>query len=357
MAHRPPPLRDRGPATGGPFLSSRIEIDTQGQLAKRTISSRNGSLFDPRLVERRGIWDADDLVGVGKCLFCGNADCREVAVRQDGLVIHECASCGLAFVDPRPSPQQLAHYYSEGYFSGAKDFFHGKDYCLERDKAIRNEAVTGYREVVNHLDLSGKKVLDVGCASGALLYLMRERCAGELVGIDSAEYPIAFGVEHYGIDLRCSDLEKAQLPEAHFDLITLIDVIEHVEGINTFMAELRRVLKPGGHIFIITPNYSAYSFARHEWTCLYKDFEHLQYFSEQSLGEVSRSVGIRLLKTWTDSVPFRVFEYPQLYKSGVHRLLHPRVATRNRIAEMRYQRALSTQPIAGASMNVILQAI
>lgn len=317
----------------------------------------NGSLFEPRRVTSLGIWDPNELVTMGHCLFCGNHDCPEVAIRRDGLVVHECATCGLAYVDPRPSPKQLSRYYSDGYFSGAKDFFHGKDYCLERDRGIREGNVTGYREIIAHLDLAGKAVLDVGCASGALLYLLRERHARELVGIDSAEYPIGFGIEHYGLDLRCTALEQAQLPNAHFDLITLIDVIEHVEDVNSFMAELRRVLKPGGNVFIITPNYLALSLARDEWTCLYKDFEHLQYFSEQSLREVCRSVGIRILKSWTDSVPFRVFEYPRLYKSGAHRLLHPRVATRNSIAEMRFRRAYSTQPMTGASMNVVLQGI
>jgi 2-polyprenyl-3-methyl-5-hydroxy-6-metoxy-1,4-benzoquinol methylase len=279
-----------------------------------------------------------------------------VAVRQDGLVIHECAACGLAYIDPRPSSEQLARYYSEGYFNGAKDFFQNKDYCLERDNGIRNKDVTGYREIVNHLDLSGKSVLDIGCASGALLYLMRECGAREVVGIDSAAYPIAFGVDNYGLDLRCTDLENAMLPDAHFDLITLIDVIEHVENLHSFLTELRRVLKPSGYLLIITPNYLSYFLARDQWTCLYKDFEHLQYFSEQSLREVFRSTGIRIMKSWTDSVPFRMFQYPRIYENGVHRLLHPRVATKNGIAEMRYQRALSRHHMAGASMNVILKA-
>ena len=78
-------------------------------------------------------------------LFCGSRDSHEAAIRKDGLVIKECSNCGLAFVDPRPSPRQLAQYYDVGYFNGAKDFFHGKDYCLERDKSIRTGAVTGYQ--------------------------------------------------------------------------------------------------------------------------------------------------------------------------------------------------------------------
>lgn len=270
--------------------------------------------------------------------------------------MRECSACGLAYIDPRPSSEQLARYYSEGYFNGAKDFFQNKDYCLERDNGIRNKDVTGYREILNHLDVSGKKVLDVGCASGALLYLMREHGASEVVGIDSAAYPVTYGVENYGLDLRCSDLENAQLPDAYFDLVALIDVIEHVENLHRMLADLRRAVRPGGHLFIITPNYSSYSLARDQWTCLYKDFEHLQYFSEQSLREVFRSVGIRLVKSWTESVPFKIYEYPHLYKSGIHRLLHPRVAAKNTLAQIKYKRALSTQLCAGSNLIAVLRA-
>lgn len=337
-------------------MSSGIQTKTSQSYPERAVPSRNGTLFEPRVVERLGIWNVADLVSVGKCFFCNNEGGREVAVRQDGLVIHECAGCGLAYVDPKPSPEQLVQYYTDGYFSGAKDFFHGKDYCLERDKGIRDRTVTGYREIITHLDLEGKAVLDVGCASGALLCLLRQRRASELVGIDSAEYPIAFGIEHYALDLRCSSLETAQLPSAHFDLVTLIDVIEHVENLNSFMVEVRRVLKPGGHLFIITPNYLSYSLARQDWSCLYKDFEHLQYFSEQSLREVCASVGIRLLKSWSDSIPFRTLEYPHLYKSGVHRLLHPWVAAQNSLAQIRYRQAVATQAWAGSNLIAILRA-
>jgi 2-polyprenyl-3-methyl-5-hydroxy-6-metoxy-1,4-benzoquinol methylase len=319
-------------------------------------SSPNSRLFDAALVKRVGIWDSSDLDITASCIFCAAENCHEVAIRKDGLLIRECSSCGLAFVDPRPSSTQLKRYYNDGYFSGARDFFHGKNYCEERDKSIRAGAVTGYREIVDNFNLRRKTVLDIGCASGALLYLLREHHTEEVVGIDSAEYPVSFGIERYGLDLRCSALEDSCLPDAHFDLITLIDVIEHAEDINTFLLQLRRVLKPGGHIFIITPNYSAHAFTGKKWACLFKDFEHLQYFCEQSLNQICARLGWSLLKCWSDSVPFKIHEYPRLYESGIHRLLHPSVAFRNRISENRYNLAAKKQTLLGGSLNAVLRA-
>jgi 2-polyprenyl-3-methyl-5-hydroxy-6-metoxy-1,4-benzoquinol methylase len=318
-------------------------------------SATNGSLFDPDVVQQLGIWDADDLITSGECFFCGSKDSHEAAIRKDGLVIKECSNCGLAFVDPRPSPVQLAQYYDSGYFNGAKDFFHGKDYCLERDKSIRTGAVTGYQEIVANFDVAGKTVLDVGCASGALLCLLRGRKAKEVVGIDTAEYPVSFGVKQYGLDLRLVALERAGLPDAYFDLITLIDVIEHVENLKAFLTELRRVLKPGGSIFIITPNYQAYQLARAKWICLYKDFEHLQYLTRKSLGVVCNEHNLHLVKCWTDSLPFMAEQYSRLRSHRAHRLSQPNVALMNAWAKIRFNLAGSDKPSLGLSLNAVVK--
>jgi len=318
--------------------------------------STNGFLFDPDIVQRSGIWDSSDLIISGECFCCGSRESRDAAIRKDGLVIKECSKCGFAFLDPRPSPRQLAQYYGDGYFNGAKDFFHGKNYCLERDKSIHDGAVTGYREIISNFDVAGKTVLDVGCASGALLYMLKKHETKEVVGIDSAEYPVSFGVEHYGLDLRPVALESANLPDAYFDLITLIDVIEHIEDINAFLIELRRVLKPGGNIFIITPNYQAYQLARAKWICLFKDFEHLQYLTRKSLEVIGKEHNLHLVRSWTDSVPFMIEQYVRLHRYRLHLLSQPKIAAMNALAKLRFNLAGSDKRSVGLNLNAVLKA-
>jgi 2-polyprenyl-3-methyl-5-hydroxy-6-metoxy-1,4-benzoquinol methylase len=310
--------------------------------------------FEKSLVDQKGIWDWRELVEVGECVLCSSRDYREVVIRQDGLPIQECAPCGLAFVDPRPSPQQLKEYYSRGYFSGEKDFFHGKDYCLERDKAIESGLLTGYREIVSNFDLEGKAILDIGCASGALLSSLKKHNPKELVGIDSAEYPVTFGRERYDLDLRRQTLVEANLPADHFDLVTLIDVIEHVEDLGGFLIESRRVVKPCGNIFVVTPNYLSFSVAKKAWVSLYQDFEHLQYFSRQSLTAACARAGFRMVKSWTDSMPFRIRPYPTLHRRNLHRLLHPCTALENAAFSLRYKLADRKDRSAGLVLKAVL---
>lgn len=317
-------------------------------------SASTGVLFDKALVKKRGIWNPDDLVFGGRCVLCSAESYRTVATRQDGLPIRECASCGLAYVHPRPSSRQLANYYGKGYFSGEKDFFKDRDYCLERDKSLRDGSVTGYRETVSNFNLKDKVILDIGCASGALLYLLREHHAKEEIGVDSAEYPISFGKAQYGLDLRCETLESANFPDEYFDLVTLIDVIEHIADLNGFFSELRRVLKTGGQLFLSTPNYFAHALTRDEWICLYQDFEHLQYFSKLSLETSCRRNGLRIVKCWTDAVPFRIHDYPTLHSYRLHQLVHPGIALRNARAKLKYKLVGRARSFAGLNLKAIL---
>jgi 2-polyprenyl-3-methyl-5-hydroxy-6-metoxy-1,4-benzoquinol methylase len=313
--------------------------------------------FDRELVEERGIWAPDDLIVISYCPLCSSADFRQVATRQDGLPIQECNLCGLAFVDPRPSSARLADYYGKGYFTGEKDFFKDKDYCLERDKSLAARAITGYQEIISHFDVRDKVILDIGCASGALLCLLREQGAREVVGLDHAEYPVAFGRERYDLDLRCKTLESASLPDGYFDLVTLIDVIEHVEDLNVFVTELRRVLKPDGNVFLSTPNYLAHTLAKEEWSCLYQDFEHLQYFSRHSLGALARTKGFQVLNAWTNTLPFRVYEYPGHYRHRIYHLFHPAIAMRNTWKKLKFKTVGKSSLSVGLSLNAVLSPV
>ncbi|MGH9967623.1 MAG: methyltransferase domain-containing protein [Pyrinomonadaceae bacterium] len=316
-------------------------------------TSSNGVQLNKKLVEAGGVWTAEDLLTEGCCPLCSSEEHYTVVTRQDGLPIQECTSCGLAYVNPRPSSRQLAEYYGNGYFSGARDFFKGKDYCLERDKAIAEHTVTGYEDVASNLVIEGKVILDVGCASGALLQALSKHSPKELIGVDTAECPVEFGKSKYHLDLRCETLESARFPDQYFDLVTLIDVIEHIEDLRAFVSELGRVAKPGGHVFVSTPNYFAYRLAKNEWSCLHQDFEHLQYFSPESLSRLFGKPGFEIGKCWQDSLPFRIREYPSLRRYRAHQVIHPGTALMNGWLKMKF-RLLGNSGHDGLIMKAIV---
>lgn len=107
--------------------------------------------------------------------------------------------------------------------------------------------------------LAGKRVLDVGCGGGILSEAMAARGA-TVTGIDMAEKPLKVAQLHLfesgrEVDYRYASAETLaqELPE-HFDVVTCMELLEHVPSPAVTVDACARLVKPGGHVFFSTIN-------------------------------------------------------------------------------------------------------
>lgn len=118
----------------------------------------------------------------------------------------------------------------------------------------------------SHVSLAGKRVLDVGCGGGILSEAMAMRGA-EVTGIDLGEAPLAVARLHQmesgaEVDYRCTSVEA--MAESHggeFDVVTCLEMLEHVPDPASVVAACARLVKPGGHLFFSTINRNPKSYA------------------------------------------------------------------------------------------------
>ncbi len=108
------------------------------------------------------------------------------------------------------------------------------------------------------------EVLDIGCSNGSLvLHLLNtvgQRLPLEATGVDISPFDIEFArrqLEFFGTPhcrFEVADGQRLPFPDASFDVVTALEIIEHLAEPGNLLKEMRRVLKPGGAAVLTTPN-------------------------------------------------------------------------------------------------------
>ncbi|MCE7935576.1 MAG: class I SAM-dependent methyltransferase [Chlorobi bacterium CHB2] len=137
---------------------------------------------------------------------------------------------------------------------------------------LSREYIIDYLESKN-VPISGAKIIEIGCAEGGNLCAMAERGAAKLVGTDINEPRLVHAkqiAEKLGLDITYSThdvIYDEPLPEwiGHFDIAMLRDVIEHLDNAEIALRNIRRVLKPGGVLYVTFPPYYS-AFGGHQQT-------------------------------------------------------------------------------------------
>jgi ubiquinone/menaquinone biosynthesis C-methylase UbiE len=172
-------------------------------------------------------------------------------------------------------------------------------------------------------------LLEVGCGSGRILSSIRARDTSlRLTGIDlSAEQVQLAQRSHPGIDFVCGNGESLPFADASFDYVIFFDFLEHIERPRASLAEMHRVLAPGGVLHLVCPaeGQSIYWLSRKLFGRHFKEQTagHIQVFSRRELADLVRATGFALEKTQfsyhllgsvLDYTLFALMLHPRLYR-------------------------------------------
>ena len=237
------------------------------------------------------------------CPLCSG---RRFAPEWDcgGFAYVRCRGCGLLQMNPQPALEAVAARYGER---------HGADYLAYE---LANEpaflalqrltlADLGFPDLEAGLKAAaaarGKPpaVLDVGCATGALLADLRDR-GWDARGVELCAPSAAYARSARGLDVRACSLEAAAWPEAAFDLVHASHLIEHLNAPRAFLDEVRRVLAPGGRLIVTTPNAAGWQARWFGPAWRSAIFDHLYLFSLKTLNAMLAAAGFRVERriTW-----------------------------------------------------------
>lgn len=188
---------------------------------------------------------AQPLVHVA-CPRC-SADRPVLVAREGPLGIARCAACTLLYVTPRFAEPQ-AHYHGE-----RADVLR-KYGAILRGEAAHNRDPNYEQELGVLRSLKPRGILlDVGTHCGFFLRKARGM-DWTLVGVEPSPIGAELAREFYGLDVHTATLQDAGFPDGYADIVTMVDVFEHIGDPRDLLAAVRRVLKDDGLLFIKVPN-------------------------------------------------------------------------------------------------------
>jgi len=198
-------------------------------------------------------------------------------------------------MNPQPVADSVKSRYGDTYLAYELE---NEDVFLGLQKLGLKDA--GFAKIERELMAArgGARVLDVGCATGALLAHLRER-GWQTFGAEISPSAI-HAREARGLEVRRAAVEDCGFESGFFDLVLASHLIEHLNDPKAFVVEIARVLRPGGYFLVTTPcidGFQARLFAD-KWRGAI--FDHLYLFSKATLKALLRSAGFRIegLRTW-----------------------------------------------------------
>lgn len=221
------------------------------------------------------------------CYNC-TSQSSTVYATENGYTLVKCTQCGLLYLNPRPSDDEITSAHKVGKHRGAETldvtgyFDHGK--------------VAFYKKVLadfsyNEFQNAPKTWLDIGCGHGEFLLALQQYSQGKISAkglepnVNKQKTALARGLDVSDFDMQSHTNQ--------YDVLSILNVYSHLPDPVQSLTEWRRNLKPGGELWIETGNTAHLTSAQH-----YRPFylpDHLSFASEEIVVSILNRTGFEVI--------------------------------------------------------------
>jgi SAM-dependent methyltransferase len=217
-----------------------------------------------------------------KCYLCQSQ--TKLLFYKRGYNLYRCPKCKLVITDLHAEYEVFVRkFYQKGYFMGDKEC--GAYAQYEEDKQFIMRNMRHHLSVIQKLKPTGK-LLDIGCAMGFFME-MANNAGYDVYGLDPSEYAINHVSKSLSCNLQVGTINTAQYQPEKFDVISMLDVFEHLADPISDLKKIYRWLKPDGILLIATgdtESITAKILGRH-WT-FFTPPQHVMCYHRQGISEV-----------------------------------------------------------------------
>jgi 2-polyprenyl-3-methyl-5-hydroxy-6-metoxy-1,4-benzoquinol methylase len=253
------------------------------------------------------------------CLLCGADNYTHIADER-GLKVVKCKECGLFYTNPRAVDTEKNYFGDIDIFrSEARMIFKGqRPHHRDRNYIFELKAIKKIKG-------EGSKLLDVGSNMGFYLRIAKQM-GFNAEGVEPSPSLANLCEKEWGIKVHNGFLEEVNLPEKHYDVISLIDVFEHVTNPSELLISAGKILKDDGIIAIKVPN-GDYNISKQKlanlagksgmdiWDCR----EHVAHYTYATFKKMAEKSGFKI-KQYIMPIPIHT---PVWQDQVGHYYLHP----------------------------------
>lgn len=236
------------------------------------------------------------------CPICGSADCVTVVSSHDRLTklpgeyrVVRCTGCGLMRTNPRPSATTIAYYYPD-------------DYSPFQKRESQSTEAKGARGILGRLsnkifqfntakipEMTGRRMLEVGCGSGRYLAAMKAR-GWSVAGVEPSPFA-AEAAKRICNEIYVCAVEDLRLENVTYDLVVGWTVFEHLHQPLVALEKIRNVMHQKSYLVLSMPNASSFSYRLFgPYTIDWDLPRHLFHYSPKTLSQIAREAGLKIVK-------------------------------------------------------------
>jgi 2-polyprenyl-3-methyl-5-hydroxy-6-metoxy-1,4-benzoquinol methylase len=231
------------------------------------------------------------------CLLCNSASKTSIYKERGHIGIVQCNDCGLIYTSPRPKEAE------QNYFGDASIFYEEARFIFKGTKPHHRDKNYEYEIAQLKQIKSAGKLLDIGTNMG--FFLRKAREAGyDVEGVEPAPALAEIARKEFSFKIKNSYFKKEDFAQKSFDIITLVDVFEHITSPVPILKDVYEVLKDDGIVCIKVPNGNynklklklAQLSRREQQHELFNGYEHVVHYTIMSMNKMASKANFKIKK-------------------------------------------------------------
>ncbi len=218
-------------------------------------------------------------------------------MHKNGYDVYACPSCGLKNTKLTVAYEQFIHeFYTQGYFTGTASRGAYSNYALDKPFITRTQKKFLSKLISVHPPINGKttppRLLDIGCAYGYFVELAL-RAGYDAYGIDVSEYAVHRARQRFNGRIYQGSIGSSHLAKQSFDVITMLDVVEHLGDPRKDLSKVAGLLSDNG-VFLMATGDTESAAARllsRRWT-FYIPPQHLFFYNKTNFTRLLNESGL-----------------------------------------------------------------